>query len=112
MAVKENKIELLRAALIGLEYERKRLDSMIAGLRARLAGGSASSASNATAGRGSSVHPKRRISAAARKRMAAGQRKRWAAFRKAKGGAVSLATEAGTQRQGMARKSRVVVKAA
>jgi hypothetical protein len=68
------KTEIIAAAIIGFEEQKKRLNAQIAGLRQML---------SASAPDGSAPAPqRRRMSAAARARIAAAQRKRWAASRK------------------------------
>ena len=67
--------ELKRAALVGLHYERQRIDAMIQCLERELG----ADASTAEAPR-----RKRRMSAAGRRRIAAATKARWAAYRKAK----------------------------
>lgn len=67
--------EIIHAAILGFEEQKRRLDGQIAELRAVLSGG-------ATEGKTASVspgRPRRKMSAAARKAMAEGQWKRWAA---------------------------------
>jgi len=68
--------QIITAAILGFEEQKRRLDSQIAELRAMLSGGDSSASPQ-------SPKPKRRkMSAAARARIAEAQRKRWAASRK------------------------------
>jgi hypothetical protein len=70
-------VDLLQAALVGLQYEASRIDEKIAEVRARLGGSQKSvTPDDTTSAR------KRILSASARKRIAAAQRKRWATYRK------------------------------
>jgi hypothetical protein len=71
--------EILTATILGMEVQKRELDSRIAELRAMLSGGPASGAATPEA-----LTRKRKVSAAARRRMAIAQKKRWAAI---KGGA-------------------------
>jgi hypothetical protein len=67
--------EIISAAILGFEEQRRKLDVQIAELRAMLSHGSAGSTpSPKPTGR-----KKRRMSAAGRKAIAEAQRKRWAA---------------------------------
>ena len=71
--------EIIRAAILGFEEQKRHIDTNIAELRAILSGDSAES----------TVKPKptkqkrRKMSAAGRARIAEAQRKRWAAFKEA-----------------------------
>ena len=77
------KTEIIVAAIIGFEEQKKRLNAQIAELRQVL---------NPSATDGSAPAPgRRRMSAAARARIAAAQRKRWAAARKQSGAPSSAA---------------------
>ena len=70
--------EIIDAAILGFEQQKRHLDAQIAELRAMRNGGSQNAGSEtATA----SVRPRRRMSAAGRKAIAAAQRKRWAALK-------------------------------
>ena len=71
--------DLINAAILGFEEQKRQIDSKITELKGLLTGGSvqAESALEATKGK------RRPMSAAARARIAAAQRKRWAATRKA-----------------------------
>ncbi len=73
--------ELLRAALIGYEASRNRIQRRIAELKAQLR---APSARVPDFGVAKSSVRKSRMSAAGRARIAAAQRKRWAAMKAAK----------------------------
>ena len=70
-------IEILHAALIGLQHESERIDAKISEIRARVGGDHGSIEQD-----GNKPARKRTLSAAARRRIAAAQRKRWASFRK------------------------------
>ena len=72
-----NDVEILQAALVGLQHQASEIDTKMAEIRARIGGGQPSSAPQSSGPAG-----KRVLSAAARRRMAAAQRKRWAAYRK------------------------------
>ena len=63
--------EIVKAAILGFEEQKRRLDEQIAELRSLLSG--AKPPSQATTG------PRRKMSAAGRKAIATAQRKRWAA---------------------------------
>src|SRR5260370_19081839 len=65
--------QILTAAILGFEEQKRHIDVQIAELRAILDGGSAGTAPTPEAPTG-----KRKISAAARRRMALGQKARWA----------------------------------
>jgi hypothetical protein len=68
--------EILTAAIVGFEAQKKQLDSQIAELRQML---------SPTPGNGAVAEPtkpQRKMSAAARRRIAAAQKKRWAEARK------------------------------
>jgi len=69
--------ELVEAALLGLEMQRKQLDSQILEVRSRLSRGN---------GRPwASTKNDHRISAAGRQRIAAAQKRRWAEYRRSAG---------------------------
>ena len=65
--------QILTAAILGFEEQKRHIDVQIAELRAILDGGSAGTAATPEPPTG-----KRKISAAARRRMALGQKARWA----------------------------------
>jgi hypothetical protein len=67
-------VEVLNAAILGFEEQKRRIDSQIAELRAMLVGGPTEPPATSEAPSGK----RRKRSAAARKRMADAQRKRWA----------------------------------
>src|SRR5438046_9090516 len=67
--------EIISAAILGFEEQRRRLDTQIAELRAMLSPGPDGS----TANKKPTGRKKRRMSAAGRKAIAEAQRKRWAA---------------------------------
>jgi hypothetical protein len=75
-------VEILQAAIIGLQHESSRIDAKIAEVRARIGGNDVSITPD-----GNKLARKPTLSAAARRRIAAAQRKRWATFRK-EGGVV------------------------
>src|SRR6478672_8330866 len=77
MAIPRLTNEIIDAAILGFEEQRRRLDGQIAELRAMRNGSSRNGASTAPA----SVRPRRKMSAAGRKAIAAAQKKRWAALR-------------------------------
>ena len=72
MAIPKLTNEIIDAAILGFEEQKRKLDSQIADLRALRAG--TMPASEEPAGR-----PRRKMSAAGRKAIAEAQRKRWAA---------------------------------
>src|SRR5580700_6648528 len=67
--------EMVAAAILGFEEQKRSIDAQIAELRAFLSGESAESAPTLV----SAKRPRRKVSAAGRKAMAEAQRKRWAA---------------------------------
>jgi hypothetical protein len=69
--------EMVAAAILGFEEQRRGIDAQIAELRAFLSGEPAESAPTPV----STKRPRRKISAAGRKAMAEAQRKRWAAIK-------------------------------
>ncbi len=71
--------EILRAALIGYQHERARIDDAIAELKRRLATSSAKASTSPAASK------RRALSPAARRRIALAQKKRWAAYRSKNG---------------------------
>jgi hypothetical protein len=75
MAIPRLTSEIIDAAILGFEEQRRRLDRQIAELRAMRNGVSQ------TAPAPASVRPRRKMSAAGRKAIAAAQRKRWAALK-------------------------------
>jgi hypothetical protein len=75
MPAQELTNEIINAAILGFEEQKRKIDSQIADLRASLTGEPAPTTAEPA------KVPHRRISAAARKRMAAAQRKRWAAVK-------------------------------
>ena len=68
--------EIITAAILGFEEQKRHIDTKIAELRAMLSGSPAESAA-----RPEGTPRKHKISAAARRRMAIAQRKRWAKTR-------------------------------
>jgi hypothetical protein len=69
--------EIIRAAIVGFEQQRLRLDTQIAEFRAMLDGGRPQPVSSPEVPK----VKRRKMSAAARKRISDAQRKRWAASR-------------------------------
>jgi hypothetical protein len=67
--------EIIDAAILGFQGQKRRIDEQIAVLRAMISGGTAEATAAET------MPARRKISAAARRKMAAGQRKRWAALK-------------------------------
>jgi hypothetical protein len=70
--------EIIAAAMLGFEAQKRHIDTKIAELRSVLPGGSAAPVSALETPR----RKRRKMSAAARARMAEGQRKRWASSKK------------------------------
>ncbi len=72
--------EIINAAILGFEEQKRRIDGNIAEIRAMLSGAPVEAAGGfaATTPTG---RTRRKVSAAARKKMAEGQRKRWAAIK-------------------------------
>ena len=68
--------EIITAAILGFEEQKRHIDTKIAELRAMLSGSPAESAAKPEG-----TPRKHKISAAARRRMAIAQRKRWAKIR-------------------------------
>ena len=71
---------ILQAALVGLQFEKEKIDEKIREIQAELKGNKAPAAVKRTA----KARPRRKMSAAARARIAAAQKKRWADFHKQK----------------------------
>lgn len=69
--------EIIDAAILGFEEQKRRIDQQISDLRAVKAGAAAESPKTAEP----TERPRRKVSAAGRKAMAAAQRKRWAAIK-------------------------------
>jgi hypothetical protein len=70
----------LQMALVGYEYEKKKIEDKISELRARLKGKKPTAGAGAAATKAPGV--KRNLSAAARRRIALAQKRRWAEHRK------------------------------
>ena len=70
--------EIINAAILGFEEQKRRIDEQITGLRSLLAEGTAAINTDGVTGR-----PRRKMSAAGRRAIAEAQRKRWAAKRSA-----------------------------
>ena len=66
--------EIVNAAILGFEEQKKGINARIAELRAMLSGGTAEGTTT-----GLTRRPRRKMSAAARKAIGDAQRKRWAA---------------------------------
>jgi hypothetical protein len=70
--------EIINAAIIGFEEQKRRIDVEIAGLRAMLSGASVEAAAE-VATTTPTGRARRKVSAAGRRKMALAQKKRWAA---------------------------------
>jgi hypothetical protein len=70
--------EIITAAILGFEEQKRHIDTKIAQLRAMLSGGPVEPASSLEAPK----RKRRKMSAAARARIAEAQRRRWAASKK------------------------------
>ena len=81
--------ELLKAALEGLEAQKKRVEDQISQVQAMLGRRRGRPPASAAAVAPAAAKPaqKRKLSAAARKRIAAAQKRRWAEYRKRAEGA-------------------------
>ena len=73
--------DILNAALLGFEEQKRRIDLQIADVRSMLPGGEAAPAAPASTGR-----LRRKMSAAGRRAIAQAQRERWASKRQTAGG--------------------------
>ena len=71
-------LEIIAAAILGFEEQKRHIDLQIGELRAVLSGGSTEAAATAD----DSKRKRRKMSAAARKRIGDAQRKRWAESKK------------------------------
>jgi hypothetical protein len=71
--------EIITAAILGFEEQKRHIDTQIAELRSLLSGGPAEPAATPEAPK----RKRRKMSAAARARIGEAQRKRWAASKKA-----------------------------
>src|ERR1035441_5615593 len=78
MATHKLTAEILNAAILGFEEQKRRIDTKIAELRQMLSGGPTATAATPEVPKGK----RRRMSAAARKRIGDTQRKRWAESKK------------------------------
>src|ERR1039458_8018047 len=77
MPPSKSDIEILQAALVGLQHQAGEIGAKMAEIHARIAGGERPLSPEP-------ARPKQRVlSAAGRRRIAAAQRKRWAEYRKA-----------------------------
>ena len=79
--------DILAAAIVGYQAQKKQLDSQIAELRQLL---SPTSGNGAVA---QPTEPRRKMSAAARRRIAAAQKKRWAEARQKAGAGTTIKTK-------------------
>ena len=77
-AGKAEDLTILQMALVGYEFERRKIDDKISELQARIKGVRSPSVNAGSRATGQ----KRVLSAAARARIAAAQKKRWAEHRK------------------------------
>src|SRR5215472_14026153 len=73
----------LRAALVGYESEKAKIEETIAQIQAQLGHRGPGRPKAVTNGAGESAPVRRTMSAAGRRRVAAAQRKRWAALKQA-----------------------------
>jgi hypothetical protein len=73
MAIQRLTNEIMSAAILGFEEQKRRIDVQIAEIRTQLGGGSGQPAAPESIAR-----PRRKMSAAGRRKIAAAQRKRWA----------------------------------
>jgi len=80
--------EIITAAIVGFEAEKKRIDDQIAELRGLLTSGAPEPAAPAPPRR-----TRRKMSAAGRKAIAEAQRKRWAAKKAAEGAAPKVVSK-------------------
>lgn len=78
------KMELLQAALIGLEYRLEEVNANIAEVQGMLGNRQSATNDSAPAAASDGAPKKRVMSEAGRKRISAAARKRWAAYNKAK----------------------------
>jgi hypothetical protein len=74
--------ELLKAALEGLEAQKRRVEEQIKQVQAMLGGRKRPAAAKEPSAEPAKPKRKRRLSAAARQRIAAAQKRRWAEYRK------------------------------
>src|ERR1035438_1949912 len=94
-----NDVEILQAALVGLQCQASEIDRKMAEIHARIGGSQRSSDPESSTPTG-----KRVLSAAVRRRMAVAQRKRWAAYRKDEKAPVSAQKAAPAKPVGKKRK--------
>src|SRR5450759_678719 len=97
-------VEILNAAILGFEEQKRRINFQIADLRAMLVGGPTEPAATSEAPTGQ----RRNRSAAVRKRMADAQRKRWAESKGVAGSPASPATAKPKRRLSAAGKAAIV----
>jgi hypothetical protein len=76
--------ELLSAALLGLEGQKKKIEELIREVQSML-GRRPAKAAQAAAAPAKPASGRRKLSPAARKRIAAAQKRRWAEYRKREG---------------------------
>jgi hypothetical protein len=95
--------EILTAALLGFEAQKKRLDDQIAEIRQKMAGRSVPTKAEPENGR-----KRRKMSAAGRKRIAAAQRKRWAAKKESGAGDSKATTEKPKRKLSAAGRKRII----
>jgi hypothetical protein len=100
--------EMIEAAILGSEEQKRRIDVQIAELRAMLSGAPVSAPAEAATPTG---RPRRKVSAAGRKAMALAQKKRWAAKKAAPEPLAKAATPA-KKKNGMspATKAKMIAK--
>ena len=100
--------EMIEAAILGSEEQKRRIDVQIAELRAMLSGAPVSAPAEAAT---PTERPRRKVSAAGRKAMALAQKKRWAAKKAATEPSAKAATPA-KKKSGMspATKAKMIVK--
>lgn len=79
IATNVGNLDLLNAALEGLELQKKRIEAQIQQVRAMLGGRKLKQSGTALS---PVIKAERNLSAAARKRIAMAQKKRWAEYRK------------------------------
>jgi hypothetical protein len=102
--------EMIEAAILGSEEQKRRIDVQIADLRAMLSGAPVSAPAEAEAATPTG-RPRRKVSAAGRKAMALAQKKRWAAKKAAPEPSAKAATPA-KKKNGMspATKAKMIAK--
>ena len=103
--------EMIEAAILGSEEQKRRIDVQIAELRAMLSGTPVETVAAPEPVTESGARPRRKVSAAGRKAMADAQKKRWAAKKAASEPLAKAATPA-KKKNGMspATKAKMIVK--